>query len=240
MSRQSTLCKALKAVSCALFLCWAVCAGSCSQLEGTLDSVSGINSGFVVQLSTDAEFRANIEAALAEIIDDPCVRQQILEDLKNGVVTTFTDENAFGEFAGEFGFGVATVGLGNLFRAGKVGSFFGKVRPGRLPASPHSTRALQKFFPPNQGFLGTPERRFLFPGERIDRFGGTEASRFFSPAGTPIPARSLPPGVAQQPLRRFEVVKPFEVDAGTVAPAFGQSGFGTQFRTPVQLETLID
>jgi len=110
--------------------------------KGVVDTVR-----FVVQLGTDSEFRANIEAALGEIIDDPCVRQQILEDLKNGVVTTFTDEDAFGEFAGEFGFGVATVGLGNLFRAGKVGSFFGKVRPGKLPRTDlPSPRQGQKVF----------------------------------------------------------------------------------------------
>lgn len=40
--------------------------------KGVVDTVR-----FVVQLNTDAEFRANIEAALAEIIDDPCVRQRI-------------------------------------------------------------------------------------------------------------------------------------------------------------------
>jgi hypothetical protein len=37
----------------------------------------------------------------------------------------------------------------------------------------------------------------------------------------------------------FEVVKPFEVEAGTVAPAFDQLGLGTQFGTPVPAETLL-
>jgi len=73
-------------------------------------------------------------------------------------------------------------------------------------------------------------------GDKIDRFGGSDYSRFFSPEGTPAVARSLPAGSAQQPLRSFEVLKPFEVEAGTVAPAFGQPGLGTQFRTPVQMK----
>jgi hypothetical protein len=34
-------------------------------------------------------------------------------------------------------------------------------------------------------------------------------------------------------------VKPFEVEAGTVAPAFGQLGLGAQYRTPVPLEVLL-
>ncbi len=76
-------------------------------------------------------------------------------------------------------------------------------------------------------------------GERIDRFGGTASSRFLSPAGTRTAARALPPGTAGQKLRTFEVVKPFEVEAGNVAPAFGKLGLGTQFRTPVPLQTLL-
>jgi Tuberculosis necrotizing toxin len=99
--------------------------------------------------------------------------------------------------------------------------------------------ALQKLYPEANGFLGATRSEFLYAGTRIDRYGGTGASRFFSPAGTPVAARALPPGVTSQALRTFEVVKPFEVQAGTVAPAFNQLGLGTQFRTPVPLETLL-
>jgi hypothetical protein len=77
------------------------------------------------------------------------------------------------------------------------------------------------------------------PGQRIDRYGGSGYSRFFSPQGTPDLARSLPPGTAGQPLRTFEVVKPFEVQSGTVAPRFNQPGGGVQHVTPVNLETLL-
>lgn len=64
-------------------------------------------------------------------------------------------------------------------------------------------------------------------------------SRFFSPPGTPAAARALPPEVAGQSLRSFQVLKPFEVQSGTVAPAFGQFGLGTQFRSPTQLGELL-
>lgn len=76
-------------------------------------------------------------------------------------------------------------------------------------------------------------------GERIDHYGGSAASRFFSPVGTPAIARALPPGTINEPLRVFEVVKPFEVEAGMVAPAFGQLGLGTQYRMPVSLGVLL-
>jgi hypothetical protein len=87
--------------------------------------------------------------------------------------------------------------------------------------------------------LGSSGRKHLLRDERIDRYGGSDFSRFFSPAGTPRAARALPPGTADQPLRTFEVVKPFEVQAGTVAPAFGEIGLGTQYKTPVRLEVLL-
>ena len=101
------------------------------------------------------------------------------------------------------------------------------------------TTAVQPYFPVNNGLLGATERHFLMPGQVITRYGGTASSRFFSPAGTSAAARALPAGSAGQPMRTFEVMKPFEVDAGTVAPAFGQPGLGTQFRTPVQLDFLL-
>jgi RHS repeat-associated protein len=99
--------------------------------------------------------------------------------------------------------------------------------------------ALTKFYPGNDGVAGATERTFLMPGQTIDRYGGSGYSRFFSPQGTADWARSLPPGTAGQPLRTFEVVKPFEVESGTVAPWFNQPGGGLQYRTPVNLDTLL-
>ena len=102
-----------------------------------------------------------------------------------------------------------------------------------------SATALTRFYPLNRGFAGATERRFLTRGELVDRYGGSGYSRFFSPAGTPDWARALPPGTIGQRLSRFEVLKPFEVEAGEIAPAFGQLGGGLQFYSSLKLEILL-
>jgi Tuberculosis necrotizing toxin len=96
------------------------------------------------------------------------------------------------------------------------------------------------YYPSNNGFLGPPEEKFLQVGERIDRYGGSDYSRFFSPEGTPESGRALPPGTAGQPLNTYVVAKPFPVESGTVAPGFDSLGGGIQYRTPVPLRVLIE
>jgi hypothetical protein len=87
--------------------------------------------------------------------------------------------------------------------------------------------------------MGKTTETFLYKGQKIDRYGGGDWSRFFSPQGTPDFARALPPGTAGQSLRTFEVIKPFPVQSGQVAPAFGQIGGGTQMLAPARLKTLL-
>lgn len=106
-------------------------------------------------------------------------------------------------------------------------------------AARNTTTSIGSFYPANNGFIGATESKFLMPGTVIDRYGGSGMSRFFAKAGTPDVMRSLPPGTAGQTLRSFEVVKPFPVDAGAVAPAYGQMGLGEQYVTPVTLDVLL-
>lgn len=94
------------------------------------------------------------------------------------------------------------------------------------------------YYPPNRGFMGTPVGEALQPGTLIDRFG-SGGGRFVSPAGTPIPARALPPGVADGPYNVFRVVKPFDVRTGPVSPWFGQPGLGIQHELPVSVTDLL-
>lgn len=109
---------------------------------------------------------------------------------------------------------------------------------GLRPAA--GSNALTTFWPPANGFLGgVSVRTTLKAGTRIDRYGVSQAARFFSPVGTPLAARSLPPGAARQGLRSFEVIEPFEVDAGRTAPWFGQSGLGVQYRSVMPLDELL-
>jgi hypothetical protein len=107
------------------------------------------------------------------------------------------------------------------------------------PTNAIRNTSIRPYYPANEGFLGPTEKVFLKPGDVIDRYGGSEYSRYFSPGGTPKCARSLPPDTAVQPLRRFEVLKPLEVESGTVAPAYGELGYGLQYKTPVQLDILL-
>lgn len=95
-------------------------------------------------------------------------------------------------------------------------------------------------WPGNSGFIeGTVERKFLMPGETIDRYG-FGGGRFVSPAGTPVGARALRPGTENLPFNTYQVVKPFEVNAGGVQPWFGQPGLGTQYELPVSVNTLLN
>jgi hypothetical protein len=94
------------------------------------------------------------------------------------------------------------------------------------------------FYPKNDGFQGTPERQWPMPGDQIDRFG-SEYGRFTSPVGTPIPMRALPPGATDRAYHIYKVVKPFEVEAGAIAPAFGKVGGGTQYVLPLPVRRLV-
>lgn len=59
-------------------------------------------------------------------------------------------------------------------------------------------------------------------------------------AGTSKAARSLPPSSAGAELRSFAVAKPFEVEVGPAAPWFGETGWGTLYGKPIQLQIPIE
>ena len=133
----------------------------------------------------------------------------------------------------------ASIVTGNfVFRGLKWG--IGAIFAGRTTEIILSeSRALTTYYPTNDGFLGAATQLTLKEGQIINRFGGSEYSRFFSPPEISAFARSLPPGVAEEQLRTFQVLKSFEVQSGTVAPAFGQFGLGTQYRSSMQLGDLL-
>jgi RHS repeat-associated protein len=106
------------------------------------------------------------------------------------------------------------------------------------PAAKGGTTDLTKFYPANNGFLGATERTFLMPGEQISRYGST-SGKFLSPEGTPLPMRALPPGSNTSIFNTYKVLKPFEVQAGKIAPAFGLPGLGTQYLSPVSVDVLL-
>jgi hypothetical protein len=95
------------------------------------------------------------------------------------------------------------------------------------------------YYPTNRGFFGASTKQTLATGTRIDRYGG-EGGFFASPEGTPAAMRALRPGTDLTNLHAYEVVSPLEVDAGTVAPWFGQLGLGTQYELPASVADLLD
>jgi hypothetical protein len=93
-------------------------------------------------------------------------------------------------------------------------------------------------WPPNDGFLGKPERVTLQPGTLIDRYG-YESGRFVSPQGVPIQMRSLAPGTENKPYNIYEVIKPIEGLRGTTNPWFDQVGGGIQYKLDMTIQELL-
>lgn len=101
------------------------------------------------------------------------------------------------------------------------------------------TTAIQTYWPPNRGFLGTPKIETLQKGTFIDRYG-SEYGSFVSPKGTPFEMRALPPEAKQKPYSVYEVIKPIDATSGKAAPWFGQPGMGTQYEFNKSIKDLIN
>jgi RHS repeat-associated protein len=94
-------------------------------------------------------------------------------------------------------------------------------------------------WPANGGFAGDSATATLVPGTTVDRFGIASGS-YVSPTGTPFIQRSLAPGTQYAPYNVYTVLKPIQVDAGEIAPAFGMPGGGMQYNLPSSVQSLID
>jgi hypothetical protein len=143
--------------------------------------------------------------------------------------------------------GDARLGPALLPLIGTVGrEVAGYRRTGGLGAAPFLAKYYNSgsgswIYPPDNGYVtgpgGQPEegQLQLFAGQDIDRFGSVFGS-FLAPAGVPYSARSIPPqSLDSTPAggcnyHDYQVTKSFTVDAGPIAPWFGQPGGGTQFQ----------
>ena len=98
-------------------------------------------------------------------------------------------------------------------------------------------------WPENDGFAAVPKVRPLEKGELIDRYsvfsGTADDGEFFGKVGDSFEKRSLPYDPARVKHTQYEVLKPFEVKEGPIAPAFGHDGGGTQYLSPVPVSQLI-
>jgi len=101
-------------------------------------------------------------------------------------------------------------------------------------------------YPPDNGYVigagGQPIESHLTvrPGSDMDRYG-SEYGSFLSPAGLPYAQRSIPPQnldsapPASCNYHDYQVIKTFTVDAGPIAPWFGQPGYGLQYQLDATL-----
>jgi len=146
--------------------------------------------------------------------------------------------------------GDARLGPATLPVVGRVGwELFGYRRTGGLS----STDFLAKYYDPaanggkggwiypqDNGYVvvdGQPIewQQTLLPGQDIDRFG-SEYGSFLAPESELYAQRSIPPQSldgtppAACDYHDYRVLKPLPVDAGPIAPWFGQPGYGLQYQ----------
>jgi hypothetical protein len=175
----------------------------------------------------------------------------------NAINTTFNPAYAMikGGYEATTGFGMSPNNLGQDLSAGQrinsgVESVFGAVGTvsiafggaslgNSLTGGAVATTEAGIIWPPNRGFLKSPNSGILQPGSIVNRFGGNSGI-FVAPEGTSFGARSLPAEFAGKSLNAFEVVKPIDVEAGVSAPWFEGSGGGVQFELPQTVQELID
>lgn len=81
--------------------------------------------------------------------------------------------------------------------------------------------SVTSYYPSNNGAVrGTERNMYLMAGDKIDRYGNP-SGKYFSPTGTSMEMRALPYNANLSKYTQYEVLKPFEVEASTIAPAFG-------------------
>lgn len=122
-------------------------------------------------------------------------------------------------------------GMFGAVEAGPVGAWSEVVGPG---SSVSGSMMPPSFWSPAGGFWqGVRVPITLSKGTLIGRFGG-EGGTYASPLGVEFPARALPPEtLVKYPTPSvYEVVEPFQVDAGFAEPWFGYPGMGVQYQLP--------
>jgi hypothetical protein len=151
------------------------------------------------------------------------------------------------ECSAELYAGDARLGPAELPRLGPVGvQLVGYSRTGHRPPEVfleryYDTAAGSWRYPPGDGFILGPGGRpvktvdTLVPGRLVDRYG-SEYGGFLAPAGLPYTARSIPPSnmvgtpAAGCNYHVYEVLRPFDVHSGPIAPWFFQRGGGAQYQ----------
>jgi hypothetical protein len=155
--------------------------------------------------------------------------------------------SSFTECSAELYAGDSRLGPAELPTLGDVGvQLLGYSRTGHRPVDVFLDRYYDEEaggwrYPPDDGYAigidGEPVKweQTLSRGWLIDRYG-SEYGGFLAPAGLPYTTRSIPPSnlvgnpAAGCNYYRYQVLRPFDVWAGPIAPWFFQTGGGLQFQ----------
>jgi Tuberculosis necrotizing toxin len=85
---------------------------------------------------------------------------------------------------------------------------------------------------------GLESRVQLSPGQVLDRYGDGRG-HYMCLSGTSYPERSLPAHSLAEKYHQYKVARPFTVNAGEAAEAFGEPGRGIQLRTDQTISKLV-
>ena len=96
-----------------------------------------------------------------------------------------------------------------------------------------------KVYPENDGALSSWKPTVLQSGTIIDRYGES-TGKYFSPVGTPIEQRALPPWTDFNEYHKYEVIKDLDFQTSTIAPFYDQPGGGIQYWSDKTVDTLIN
>ena len=94
-------------------------------------------------------------------------------------------------------------------------------------------------YPENDGALDPWNPIELQTGTIIDRYGES-TGKYFSPVGTPIEQRALPPWTDFNEYHKYEVIKDLDFQTSTIAPFYDQPGGGIQYWSDKTVDTLIN
>jgi hypothetical protein len=188
-----------------------------------------------------AGYGASNSSFLVNGVSSPVLRSAVVSPLASGAchLAGGTTANLFAGQSLDVAFANSFKGIGKSMAIGTALGVSATI--GVSYANGVNPLTGKTVYPANDGFLGTPETKMLQSGDVVDRYGGTyEGSKYLSPEGTPIDARSLPPNSNLNLYDKYQVVKPFSVQSGAIAPWFGQPGGGIQYYTNTPILQLMN
>jgi RHS repeat-associated protein len=177
--------------------------------------------------------------------------QDFFESNPEGVLHRYPDTTGFTELSSKneiVDMNEPGAELVQLIAGGKKSGLFkglqslfervGHAEESLVPSVPEKGGVPSAPYPSNNGAIGRTERFTLMPGDKIDRYGNP-SGKYFSPEGTPLDMRSLPPNADLSKYNLYTIKKPFEVNKSTISPYYGKNGMGIQYESPVSAEVLL-